>query len=328
MKLRTGVIGTGALGRHHTRIYRQNPNAELAGIYDVSREAAEKVAKEYGAKVFDSTDALAECCDALSIAVPADKHHGTAIQLLKKGKHLLIEKPITTLLGDAEELVRTAEKNGLVLGVGHVESYNPAFCAAEKIAGRPLFMEVHRLAAYPPPRPGTYRRGTEVGVVLDLMIHDLELVLRLAKSPVEKVEAVGMRILSPDEDIANARITFADGAIANVTASRLSQEASRRFRVFYKDSYVSLDLGKRTAMLFSTKDGEVAKENVPVRDCNALEAEIGDFVDSSLKTISTGKLHGMKASGRHGLDALRLALQVVEEIGKYSESHEIFETGR
>ena len=235
-KLKVGVIGVGALGRHHARLYAQSPNAEVVGIFDVQPETAERVGNEFNLKVFPDWRHLAEQCDALSVAVPANFHAVTTLPLLEMGKHVLVEKPIAASVEEAEAMVQCAAKHNVVLAVGHVERFNPAMDFLEKYASNTRFVEAHRLAQYPPPRPGLPRRGTEVSVVLDLMIHDIDLVLRMIPAEVERFDVVGIPVLSKTEDIVNARIKFKNGSCASLTASRVSQEPMRRFRVFQEDS--------------------------------------------------------------------------------------------
>ena len=193
-KIKVGVIGTGALGRHHARLYAQNPNAEVVGVYDVFPESAAKVAAEFGLKAYTDWKALAEECDALSVAVPATLHAEVTIPLMEMGKHILVEKPIAARIDEAVAMCEAAEKNGVVFGVGHVERFNPCMDFLEKYAHNTRFIEAHRLAAYPPPRPGMPRRGTEVSVVLDLMIHDIDLVLRMVNAEVERFDVVGSQL--------------------------------------------------------------------------------------------------------------------------------------
>ena len=248
-KLKVGVIGTGVLGRFHTKLYSENKKVELVGVYDAMPAAAEKVAKEFGTKVFSSEEALADACDALTIAVPATMHHDSAMPLIAKGKHILVEKPIDSDVAAAREMVEAAKEKGIVFAVGHVERFNPAMDYLEKHRTKTLFIEAHRLAKYPPPRPGQLRRGTEVSVVLDLMIHDLDLILTMVGEEVERFDAVGVPILSNTEDIANVRLKFKNGAVANVTASRVSAEPMRKFRVFQTDSYTSMDYAAKTGKI-------------------------------------------------------------------------------
>ena len=221
-KLKVGVLGVGALGRHHARLYAQSPNAEMVGIFDVQPETAAKVGAEFNLPVFSDWRQLAEKCDALSVAVPANFHAVTAIPLLEMGKHVLVEKPIEADLALAEKMVETARKNNVVLAVGHVERFNPAMDFLEKYAANTRFIEAHRLAQYPPPRPGLPRRGTEVSVVVDLMIHDIDLVLTMVDSEVEHFDVVGIPVLSKTEDIVNARIKFKNGSCASLTSLDLT----------------------------------------------------------------------------------------------------------
>ena len=244
-KLKVGVIGVGALGRHHARLYAESPNAEVVGIFDVNKETADKVGAEFNLKVFEKWEDLAAECEALSVAVPANYHAQATIPLLEMGKHVLVEKPIASSIKEAEMMVEAAKKNNVVFGVGHVERFNPAMDFLEKYHSATRFIEAHRLAKYPPAREGQHRRGTEVSVVLDLMIHDIDLVLTMVKADVERIDVVGLPVLSGTEDIVNARIKFVNGSCASLTASRVSQEPMRRFRVFQDDCYISMDYGNR-----------------------------------------------------------------------------------
>jgi predicted dehydrogenase len=320
-KLKVGVVGVGALGRHHTRLYTNSKNADLVGIYDANPETAQKISEEFDVPVFSTIESLAEACEGISIAVPATLHHEVTIPLLKMKKHLLIEKPIATTVKDAEEMVKTAEENNVVLGVGHVERFNPAMGSLEKRAGTTRFIEAHRLAMYPPPRPGLHRRGIEVGVVLDLMIHDLDIVLHLVDSEVEQIDSVGVPVLSPDEDIASARIKFKNGCVANVTASRVSPDPMRRFRVFQEDAYISMDYAKGTAVMFKKGPEGIERESIPVDSHNALEKELEDFISCALEAVNTGVITDTKVSGQHGLDALKLAIQISEELQAHNKKY-------
>ena len=226
--VKVGVVGIGALGQHHVRVYSELPGTELVGIYDVDRARAEKLARKHRCGVFDSIEALAAEVSAASVVVPTDLHREVAGYLLEQGVHLLVEKPIAASTSEAEELVALAEQHKCILQIGHIERFNPAFTYLESVADAPRFIEAHRLASYPPPRKGLHPRGTEVSVVLDLMIHDLEVILHLVRSPVKDVRAVGVPVLSPSEDIANVRLLFENGCVANITASRISLEPMRR----------------------------------------------------------------------------------------------------
>ena len=323
-KLKVGVIGVGVLGRFHTKLYKENPDVELVGVFDVSASQAAKIGKEFGVKPFASEAELAAECDALTVAVPATKHYETAMPLIEMGKHLLMEKPLAATVPQAKEMVAAAEKKGIVFGVGHVERFNAAMDFLEKNRSNTLFIEAHRLAKYPPPRPGMHRRGTEVSVVLDLMIHDLDLVLTMVGSEVERFDAVGMPVLSKTEDIANVRLKFKNGAVANVTASRVSAEPMRKFRVFQTDSYISMDYAKSTGKIIRKSFLGVAFKNVNLCEKNALAAEIADFVNAVRKSRESGTLIQPKVTGGQGLRALELAEAITSEIDAYNRKYDLY----
>lgn len=312
-KIKVGVIGTGALGRHHARLYAQNPNAEVVGVYDVFPESAARVAAEFGLKAFTDWRELAEACDALSVAVPATLHAEVTIPLMEMGKHILVEKPIAASLDEAVAMVEAARKNNLVFGVGHVERFNQATDFIDTIPGKASFIEARRMAAYPPARPGMHRRGTEVSVILDLMVHDLDLILHLIDSEVEKIDVTGFPILSETEDMANVRIQFKNGSCALVTASRVSTVPERTLRVFQEDRCVILDYGQHTGIIERRQDGEVVAEAVELGEKNALADELNDFLVAIQQTRATGKLCQPKVTGDDGLKALKLALDIQAE---------------
>ena len=239
--IRTGVVGVGSLGQWHARIYSEMPDVELVGVYDSDRRRAKEIAERYHTKVFKSVKELAAATDALNIVVPTDKHRAVAGAVIEQGRHVLVEKPIAATTKEAEELVDLAQKHGVILQVGHVERFNPVLSVVNPAKQKPLYVEALRIAPYPPPRFGLLPRGTEVSVILDLMIHDLEIILHLVQSQVKDIRAVGVPILSKSEDIANVRLQFENGCIANVTASRISMEKQRKIRMFLPDAYVSLD---------------------------------------------------------------------------------------
>jgi len=323
-KLKVGVIGVGVLGRFHTKLYKENPDVELVGVFDVSASQAAKIGQEFGVQPFASEAELAAQCDALTVAVPATKHYETAMPLIEMGKHLLMEKPLAATGPQAREMVVAAEKKGIVFGVGHVERFNAAMDFLEKNRSNTLFIEAHRLAKYPPPRPGMHRRGTEVSVVLDLMIHDLDLVLTMVGSEVERFDAVGMPVLSKTEDIANVRLKFKNGAVANVTASRVSAEPMRKFRVFQTDSYISMDYAKSTGKIIRKSFLGVAFKNVNLCEKNALAAEIADFVNAVRKSRESGTLIQPKVTGSQGLRALELAEAITSEIDAYNRKYDLY----
>jgi predicted dehydrogenase len=321
-KLKVGVVGVGALGRFHTKFYSENPNAELIGIYDASPEVAKRIADEFNVKAFSTVEQLAEVCDGLSIAVPATLHHAIAMPLLKMKKHLLMEKPLAATVEQAGELVKLAEENNLVLEVGHTERYNPIMSFINDKIEDVRCIEARRLAPYPPSRPGMHPRGTEVGVVLDLMIHDLELILHIVDSKVAKVEATGIPVLSETEDVASARITFKNGCVANVKASRIHDKALRRMLLYQSNSFLSLDYGERSGFLcFKGKNGGIAKEEIPIKDHNALAVEIGNFTKNALIAVQTGSVPELKVPGRRGLEALRLAIKITEELHAHNRKY-------
>ncbi|MBU0677899.1 MAG: Gfo/Idh/MocA family oxidoreductase [Verrucomicrobia bacterium] len=306
--VRVGVVGVGSLGQYHARVYSELPNAEFVGIYDVDPARAKEIADKYGAEAFGSIDELTEKTEALSVVVPTDLHREIGGVLLEKGQHLLIEKPIAATTAEATELVALAERNGVILQVGHIERFNPVMAYLEKAAENPRFIEAHRLAPYPPPRDGLHPRGTEVSVVLDLMIHDLELILHLVRSPIIAVNAVGVPVLSPTEDIANVRLSFENGCVANVTASRISPERMRKIRVFLGDAYISLDYQEQSGEAYKMTTSGIAKEDVPIEKGDALEKELGAFVEC------VARRDNPVVSGEHAAEALKLAVSIIEKI--------------
>ncbi|OGV81795.1 MAG: hypothetical protein A3K19_26380 [Lentisphaerae bacterium RIFOXYB12_FULL_65_16] len=301
----------GALGRHHARLYRECEAAELVGVYDRNPETAKAVAAEFQTRVFETPIALADAAEALSVAVPTNLHHETVLPLLQKGRHILVEKPITQTVAQARELVDLAAARRLVLQVGHVERFNPVLECLAQVPGEPLFIEAHRLASYPPPRAGLPPRGTEVSVVLDLMIHDIDVVLSLVNSDIERVDSIGVPVLSPSEDIANARILFRSGCVANLTASRVSQERMRKIRVFKRVAYLSLDYQEQKGELAALSKTGIQRIPVPVHEANALKAELEDFCRCVAEFKQTGQLPEPRVSGRQGLRALEVAEEIL-----------------
>jgi len=247
--LKVAVLGTGSLGKEHARLYADLAAAkkvEFVGVYDVVPDAAKKIADKFQVRAFNSVEEIAAASNALNIVTPTTTHFQLAKILLQKGKHLLVEKPMTDDSAQAAELIQIAQQNRCVLQVGHIERFNPVFKYLETVATEPRFIEAHRLSPYP-------ARSTDIGVVLDLMIHDLDVVLAFVKSPVTSVDAVGIPVLSKSEDIANARLRFANGCVANLTASRVSPERMRKIRVFSggaMTSYVSLDYRAQEGFIY------------------------------------------------------------------------------
>jgi predicted dehydrogenase len=273
-KTRIGVVGVGHLGNHHTRILSQSREANLVGVNDTDAEKSRRVAKEYGTKSFESLDQLLEETDAISLVVPTTAHHPLAKRILESGKDLLIEKPITETVEQAEELVGLAQERAVILQVGHIERFNPALQAIEKRKVDPRFIESHRMAQFNP-------RGTDVAVILDLMIHDIDLILSLVKSRLSSIEAVGVPVIAESQDICNARLGFENGCVANVTASRISAKPLRKMRLFEKDSYLSLDFLNKSAEIYRL----VEADRIP-SDENAKKTVVGSIpVEEVGKTI-------------------------------------------
>ena len=308
---RVGVIGVGVLGNFHAKLYQNIDDADLVGIYDANPERAAEIAAAYGCAAFDDITTLCRTADAVSIAVPTDQHFDVAQKALAAGSHVLVEKPITATSAEGERLVRQAKDLGLVLQVGHVERFNPVITYLEKHIQHPRFIEAHRLASFPPPRVGMLPRGTEVGVVLDLMIHDIDIILHLVRSEVVQVDTVGIPVLSKTEDIANARLQFSCGCVANLTASRVSQEPVRKIRVFQEDGYLSLDYQERKGEMAILGPAGVTRQEVPIHDHNALLQELVDFV-----AAVRSPAHRPAVTGQHGLNALRIAEQITRQIAE------------
>lgn len=304
-KIRLGVIGTGALGRHHTRIAGQIPGAERVGVYDLHRETAERVAAEHGATVFDSLDALAGEIEAAVLAVPTVDHARIGCELLARGIHVLVEKPMAASLEEADRLLEAADQAGRLLAVGHVEFYNPAVQALLEIPSPPRFAEVQRLSRFTP-------RSLDVDVILDLMIHDLQILQAMDSSPLAELRADGINVLSPKIDIANVRLEFESGFVANVTASRVSADPVRKLRVFFNQRYVSLDY--RDQEIKSYRLAEQGGDRAIVED--DLEFDRGEPLvreqEAFLAAIRGEDVRWV--DGQQGRAALETALALVRQI--------------
>ncbi|MDD5482918.1 MAG: Gfo/Idh/MocA family oxidoreductase [Kiritimatiellae bacterium] len=308
-KVKVGVVGVGSLGQWHARVYSELPGAELAGVYDINARRAQEIAARYNTRAFNDFNELAERVEAASIAVPADKHHAVAMQMLARGVNLLVEKPIAVTTAEAEEMVALARQTKLILQVGHQERFNPVMKFLESVIARPRFIEAHRLSPYPaPPLFGGKPRGTEVSVVLDLMIHDLEIILHLVRAPVREIHAVGVPVLSLSEDIANARLSFENGCVANVTTSRISPESLRKIRVFQEDAYISLDYQRQSGEIYRRQAGRIEKERVPIEKGNTLDMELASFIDCVRARSSP------VVSGEWAAAALKLAVDIRRHI--------------
>jgi predicted dehydrogenase len=252
--LNIAVIGTGHLGKVHTKLWKKVSDVKLIGVFDSNTDEAIRVAEENSTKVFADIDVALNEADGLSVVTPTFAHFEIAKRAIQQGKHVFIEKPITTSISEAKELIALAKKQKVKVQVGHIERFNPALLAIEKYIHKPMFFESHRLAQFKP-------RGTDVAVVLDLMIHDIDVILSLAKSEVVSVDASGVSVVSDEIDIANARIKFRSGAVANVTASRISQNPMRKLRIFERDAYLSVDFAAKSSEVFHLVGSEEAKEN-------------------------------------------------------------------
>ena len=320
-KIKVGVVGIGALGRHHARLYNLSENADVVGIFDVNPENAQNVADEFGLKVYSSMEELARDCEAMSVAVPATFHMQTTIPLLEMGKHILVEKPLAATVEEGKAMLEAAERNQVVFGVGHVERFNPAMDYIVAHKGNTRFIEVHRLAKYPPPRPGQFRRGTEVSVVHDLMIHDLDLLMDIVNTEIERFDAVGTSVLSDSEDIVHVRIKFKNGTCANLTASRISEDPQRRFRVFQDDAFISMDYGTNSGTVIKKNKIGLARKDISLDPKNALAAELEDFIAAIKQTKAGGRLVQPKVSGADGLRALQLAEDIINEIRRYNKQY-------
>ena len=307
MTVRVGVVGVGALGQHHARVYAGLPGARLAGVHDVDPARAVEVAARHGVPVFSHLGELAAAVDAISIAVPTVDHHRVARTLLEAGKDVLVEKPMTARLEEAEDLIRLAREKGAILQVGHIERFNPAVETLRRAALQPRFIEVHRLSPFSP-------RSLDVDVVLDLMIHDLDIVLCLDGSGAVQIDAVGVPVLTTKVDIANVRLRFASGLIANLTASRVSAEKVRKFRVFSPKTYISVDFAARSAQVYRLIQGEegpeIAGERTAAPDEEPLKRQLAAFIGSVQARSEPA------VSGDDGLRALALAHTILARMAE------------
>ncbi len=302
--VKVAVIGVGHLGSRHARIYSELKGVELVGVVDTDFARAQEIAGEYGGRPCRRIGELRRGeVEAVSVVVPTDRHYEVAKRLLLKGCHLLVEKPVTDNVAHARELLKLAAREGLLLQVGHVERYNPGILALEKIIKEPRFIECHRNAPFQP-------RGTEVGVVLDLMIHDLDIIQHLVASPVESIEAAGVPILTAHEDIANARIKFKNGCIANVTTSRISPDRMRKIRIFQDDAYISLDYMAQEALVYRKKRNRIVVDRLPIPKGEPLKLELNSFVECV-------RLGGKpQVPTESSLEALKIAVEVTREVEK------------
>lgn len=302
--LRAAVIGVGYLGNFHAQKYAAIEGVELVGVVDNDPKRASEIAAALGTRAYSDHRELIGQVDAVSVVVPTQFHHAVARDFLAAGVHVLIEKPITVTIEEADELIELAEKTGAVFQVGHLERFNPVLVALDGVLQEPLFVESVRIAPFKP-------RGTDVNVVLDLMIHDIEIIQHIVKSPVERVDAVGAPVFTGEEDIANARILFQNGCVANVTASRISLKSERKMRIFQRDAYITLDFQNRKVLVAQKGSGELfpGVPNVKVDERELGEADaLRSEIESFISAIRTGQ--PPQVSGRDGRMALETALKI------------------
>src|SRR3972149_3579897 len=323
-KLKIGVIGTGHLGKLHVKMFKELENCECVGLFDTNLLQSENAAAEFKVKFFNNEEELLNSVDAVSVAVTTSAHFEVGNRCLEKGKHVFVEKPITSTISEAEKLVNLADKKNLNLQVGHIERFNPALVSLEKYISNPVFIETDRLSQFNP-------RGTDVAVVLDLMIHDIDVILSFIKSNIKKIDANGVAVVSDNVDIANARIQFENGAVANVTASRISQKKMRKMRLFLRDPYIALDFITGVSEVYrllpvdeqvqpsfisfgeigvGDKKKRLVYEQPEQKQVNALKYELQLFVNSIInnqKPVITGD---------DGLRALRVAEIIIEKINR------------
>ena len=311
-KIRTAVIGVGYLGKFHAQKYAQLESSELVAVCDASIEIAQIIADEHDVPAFTDYHELIGKVDAVSIVVPTQKHYEVAKVFLENKVHVLLEKPITSTVEEAEELVKIADKNKCVFQIGHLERFNPAVLALENELQQPLFIESNRIAPFNP-------RGADVNVVLDLMIHDIDIILDFARSPVTNIDANGVAVISNEIDIANARITFENGCVANVTASRVSMKSERIMRIFQHDAYISIDFQNKKLSMHNKGDGEMYPGIANI-ESNDRTFEQGDALYSEIEAF----LHSINTdtppvvSGKAGLLALQTATKISELLGTNS----------
>ena len=318
--LKIGVFGVGHLGKFHLNNWKEIPGVELVGFFDPNDQQAQDVEQKYGLQRFTNIDSLINACDAVDIVAPTDHHFHLCQHAIRAGKHVFVEKPLAETLEEARELVKLAQESGIKCQVGHVERFNPAFVAVKDLGLQPLFIEVHRLAQFNP-------RGTEVSVILDLMIHDIDIILSLVKSDVRSISASGVAVLTETPDNANARIEFHNGCVANLTSSRISMKKMRKMRLFQKDAYIGIDFLEKKAEVIQmdlgedpnaftfdipTPDGSksIAIRNPNVTDSNAIKEELIAFkrsIEENSRPI---------VNETDGLNAMDVAHRILEKIAQ------------
>ena len=326
--LKTGVLGAGHLGKIHLKCLRQLPELyDLCGFFDINTGTARQVSESLGLQAFDSYSALLDAVDVVDIVTPTTSHFELAAEAIRRGKHVFIEKPVTETPEEAQALIALAKKHGIVAQVGHVERFNPAMLAVRHLTLNPMFVEAHRLANFNP-------RGTDVPVVLDLMIHDIDIVLSLVKSPVKTISASGVAVVSDTPDIANARIEFENGCVANLTASRISMKQMRKVRLFQKDAYLGLDFLEKNAQVLRMSEydgGEIPANAFELETPNGAKvismemppAEPVNAILEELKSLAVSILEGKPpvVSLEEGYEALRVAWAVMGQIEERMAKH-------
>ena len=313
-KLRVGVVGTGYLGKFHAEKYARMDDVELVGVVDIDRSQAKNIAKECCTKAFSKHTDILNKVDAVSIVVPTPAHFKVSRDFLKHDVDVLIEKPITTTIEEADELIGLAESKGLIIQVGHLERFNPAVVALRDYVKKPVFIESHRLSTYK-------ERAADVSVVLDLMIHDIDIISNFVKSKVKSIHAAGIDVISKHVDIANARLEFENGCVANVTASRISTRDERKIRLFQRDAYISVDFANHgiTIVKKSNKD---KSRIIPGMDINKLCFNKGDALDDELKSFvkAVKNRKSPEVTGQVGRSALKIALNIMQQIQNRNRS--------
>ena len=323
--VKVAVIGTGHLGKIHTKLWQTNPNAELVGIYDADNNRAKEISEEFNCRAFDSLDETLENTDAVTIAVPTSLHYDIALKCIDKGVHCFIEKPITTTSLEAKELIAKAKEKNVLIQVGHVERFNPALAFLKKMKLNPMFIEAHRLAQFKP-------RATDVSVILDLMIHDIDIMLWLIKSEVESIDANGVAVITDTHDICNARIKFKNGAVANLTASRISAHPMRKMRLFQQNAYISIDFGLANVEIFRIADinENLGASSIPATMLGTIEAGIQDkkiiyqkpevpevnaiYEEQAAFVDAVSNNSPVAVSAEEATEALRIAELIIEQL--------------
>lgn len=302
-KIRVAVVGVGHLGSIHAKLYREIDSCQLVGICDTNPERLKEISKALGTNSYSDHRELFGKVDAVSIAVPTILHHKIAKEFLEHKIPTLVEKPFTTNIQEADSLIKIAQENKVILQVGHVERFNSAFAATQKLIHNPKFIECHRLSSFP-------NRSIDIGVVLDLMIHDIDIILGLVESEIDRVDAVGIPVLTKFEDIANARINFKNGCVANLTASRISDETMRKIRIFQENTYISLDYKEARACVYKKHLLSITKDDLPIEKEQPLKKELTSFVDCATDNKTP------LVSGEVAREALNLAINIQELIWK------------